>query len=185
MRRILNKFSVFELLLISLTAALGIAVKPVIQPLVRVITGPLMIPSGALAGGIYMMFLVIAYGTTRRRLSATVTAMIQALIVMMTGIGSHGVMTFVTYILPGAAVDLTMLVFYWRNNSARAGAPACFCAGIAANVTGSFLVGAALFNIPLVPMLLMLSVAALSGGLGGLLAYVILKQVHRLELLSR
>lgn len=183
MRRILSKFSVFELLLISLIAALGIAVKPVIQPLVRIITGPMMIPGGVVAGGIYMMFLVLAYGMTRRRLSGTLTAAVQAFIVMLTGIGSHGPMTFVTYILPGVAVDLVMVAFYLRESKAYPKAPACFFAGIAANVTGSLLVGIALFNIPLVPMLLSLCVAALSGGLGGLLACSLLKKIYLLELL--
>ena len=179
----MSGFSVFELLLISLTAALGIAVKPVVYPLVRIITGPLMVPTGVLAGGIYMMFLVLACGMTRKRLSGTLTATVQAFIVILTGIGSHGVMTFVTYILPGVAVDLAMLAFHWRRRNARPGMPACFFGGMAANVTGSLLVGVALFNIPAVPMLFALSVAALSGGLGGILAYFILKQIARLELL--
>jgi hypothetical protein len=183
MRNILNKFSVFELLVISLAAALGIAVKPVISPLARIITGPLMIPGGVLAGGIYMMFLVLAYGLTRKRLAGTLTAVVQAFIVVLTGIGSQGLMSFATYILPGAAVDLIMLVFHRRGKS-RPKAPACFFAGIAANVTGSFLVSMAIFDIPLAPLLLALATAAFSGGLGGLLAYAVLKQIYKLELIN-
>ena len=185
MRRILNRFSIFELLVISMAAALGIAVKPIIQPLARMITGLFAIPTGVVAGGIYMMFLVLAYGITRKPWAGTLTAVVQAFIVMITGFGSHGVMTFVTYILPGVAVDLVMFVFYWRmkNNRPNPGIPACFCGGLAANVTGSLLVGVALFDIPLVPMLLALSAAALSGGLGGILAYHLLKKIYALELL--
>ena len=115
MRKILNKFSVFELLIIAMAAALGIAVKPVISPLARIITGSVGIPGGVLAGGIYMMFLVLAYGLTRKRLSATLTAVVQAFIVVLTGIGSQGVISFVTYICPGIAVDLIMLAFYRRG----------------------------------------------------------------------
>ena len=199
MRRILSKFSVFELLTISLTAALGVAVKPAVSSLARIITGPLAIPGGVLAGGIYMMFPVLAYGLTCRRLAGTLTALVQALIVVLTGIaGSQGIMSFVTYLLPGAAVDLVMLLFSLRSlrkknlnsnsssNSSgkvRSKAPACFCAGIAANLTGSLLVSVLLFNIPLIPLLLSLAAAALSGGLGGLLAYFILKQIYKLDLL--
>ena len=185
MRRILSKFSIFELLVISMAAALGIAVKPIIQPLVRLITGPLMLPGGVVAGGIYMMFLVLAYGITRKPWVGTLTAIVQAFIVMITGIGSHGPMTILTYTLPGIAVDLVMFMFYWRAKSVRPrpSVPACFCGGIAANVTGSLLVGVALFNIPLVPMLLALSVSALSGGLGGILAYSLIKKIYALELM--
>ena len=50
MKKLINKFSTFELVLIALSAALGIAVKPVIVPLVHIITGPLYIPGGAAAG---------------------------------------------------------------------------------------------------------------------------------------
>jgi len=189
MRKILSKYSVFELIIIAMIAALGIAVKPVVSPLVRVITGPVGVPGGVLAGGIYMMFLVLARGVTRRWLAGTLTAIVQALIVLLSGVGSHGPMTLVTYIMPGVAVDLIVFVFE-RFNNIRAGstrpkltASACFCAGIAANVTGSFLVSIALFNIPIVPLLLALSVSALSGGLGGLLAFSLLGQIYKLELL--
>ena len=181
MRKILSGFSVFELLIIAMVAALGIAVKPVVSPLVRLVTGPLMIPGGVLAGGVYMMFLVLARGLVRRRFAGTLTAAVQAIIVLITGVGSHGPATLATYIMPGVAVDLVMLIFCRRK---PVSVPACFCAGIAANVTGAFLVSAALFDIPLAPLLLALAVAALSGGLGGLLAHALLKQVYRLGLLA-
>jgi hypothetical protein len=184
MGKITAKFSVFELIIIAAMAALGIAVKPVIGHLARLITGPLAIPGGVLAGGLYMMFLVLAYGLTRGRLAGTLTALVQALIVMISGIGgSHGIMSLITYIPPGLAVDLVMLLFCLGGKS-RIRASACFCAGIAANLAGTFMVGMLLFNIPLVPLLLSLSVAALSGGLGGLLSCYILKQIYKTDILS-
>ena len=48
-----TKTNVREMALIAVMAALGIAVKPVVVPVAHLIAGPLMIPSGALAGGIY------------------------------------------------------------------------------------------------------------------------------------
>lgn len=53
MNKVLRKFSIYELVLIAVMAALGIAVKPVVVPVAHLIAGPLMIPSGDLAGGIY------------------------------------------------------------------------------------------------------------------------------------
>jgi hypothetical protein len=183
MKRLTARFTAVELILIAAMAALGIAVKPVVGHLARLITGPLAIPGGVLAGGIYMMFLIMAYGLTKGKFSGTLAALVQALIVMLTGIGgSHGPMSLVTYLPPGIAVDLIMLLFCLGGKS-RIRAPACFCAGIAANLAGTFMVGMLLFDIPLIPLLLSLSVAALSGGLGGLLSAYILKQIHRLDIL--
>lgn len=50
----LRGFSIFQLVIISVVAALGVATKPIIVPLVHIITGPLFIPGGAIAGGFYM-----------------------------------------------------------------------------------------------------------------------------------
>jgi len=182
MKKLTAGFSILELILISVMAALGIAVKPVVGNLARLITGPLAIPGGVLAGGIYMMFLIMAYGLTRGRLAGTLAALVQALLVIITGAGSHGVMSLLTYLLPGMAVDCVMF-FACLGGRSRIRAAACFNAGIAANLTGTFMVGMILFDIPLVPLLLSLCVAALSGGLGGLLACYILKQIHKMEIL--
>ena len=48
-----------------------------------------------------------------------------------------------------------------------------------ANVAGSFGVNLVMFNLPFVPLLLSLCVAALSGGLGGLLANTVVKKIKR------
>ena len=57
-----DKFSVFDLIIIAMISALGIASKPVIVPLSHIITGPLMIPGGVVAGGFYMLWLVLGAG---------------------------------------------------------------------------------------------------------------------------
>jgi len=58
-RMLLKQFTVYELIIIALTASLGIASKPIIVPLIHLITGPLFIPGGAVAGGFYMMWIVL------------------------------------------------------------------------------------------------------------------------------
>ncbi len=52
--KILNKFRLYDLVVIALMASLGIATKPIVVPLTHMITGPLFIPGGAVAGGLYM-----------------------------------------------------------------------------------------------------------------------------------
>ncbi|KKH59838.1 hypothetical protein DU75_07730, partial [Methanosarcina mazei] len=105
-RKFFNGFSVFNLVIIAMMAALGIATKPVVVPLAHIITGPLYIPGGAIAGGFYMMWIVLGAGLVGKRGTATLIAVVQAIMVISLGIfGTHGIMSFFTYILPGLAVD--------------------------------------------------------------------------------
>ena len=179
MNKVLNKFSVRDLILIAAMAALGIAIKPIVVPLAHLVSTPLMIPGGAFAGGLYMMWLVIAMGLTGKRGSATLAGLVQAILVMITGIsGSHGVMSLISYTLPGLAVDLGLLII--RH---RVCCPLCsFLAGILANVTGTAVVNMLFFSLPAVPLLLSLAVAAFSGGIGGLIAWELLKTMRKFGL---
>src|SRR6056297_4224493 len=105
--RWLRGFSILELVLIGLVAALGIATKPIVVPLVHILTGPLFIPGGAVAGGFYMLWIVLGAGLVKRRGAGTVIALTQALMVVVLGIyGTHGIVSIVTYSLPGVAVDV-------------------------------------------------------------------------------
>jgi len=186
MSKLTKRFSIYELLAVTLMAALGMAVKPVVHSLAQIITGPLAIPSGVLAGGIYMMFLVLAAGLTGRRFSATLAGLVQAIISLILGIGSHGIMNFLIYLMPGLAVDGSIWLFWLLQKdktSTVPSAPACFCACMAANICGSFPVSVVVFDIPPIPLMLSLCTAALSGGLGGLLGRLIIKQIKRLDII--
>jgi len=175
-RKFVGKFSIYHLMIITLLAALGIAVKIPLQPLAQMITGPLFVPGGAMAGGIYMMFLVLAVSITGKVGAALLCGFVQAILVMITGLGGHhGAMTIVTYTMPGLAIDLLMLISRHRGCCRIC----CFFGSMVANVTGTLLVGFAFFAIPPIPLLLMLCSAALSGGLGGILAWSITKQLKK------
>ncbi|MBT9159083.1 MAG: ECF transporter S component [Dehalococcoidia bacterium] len=177
-RRFFARFYMFDLVLIALMAVLGIATKPVIVPLVRIITGPLLIPGGALAGGLYMMWLVMAAGLVGKPGAATLTAIVQAIVVMATGtFGTHGIATLVTYTVPGIAADVVFL--FARRQKYNIGH--YFLAGMAANISGTFLTMLVFFRLPLIPLLLALSSGALSGGLGGLIAFSIIKRFEKFK----
>ncbi len=164
-------------MVIALLAALGIAVKSVIVPLVHMVTGPLFIPGGIVAGGIYMMFLVLACAITNLPGSGFLCGLTQGIIVLILGVGgSHGALSILSYSLTGLAVDLIFVLLARKEPNAIA----CFFGGMAANLTGSLIVNAAFFSLPLVPLVLSLAAGALSGGLGGLLAWVITKQLRKL-----
>jgi len=155
---------------------LGVGVKPVVSTLAQLVTGPLFIPGGSVAGGIYMLFLVLAASLTGMRGAGTLCGLCQGLMAMALGMaGSHGALSLVTYTLPGLAADLMFLTFARKE----ANLPACCIAGLLANVAGTVSVNFVFFSLPLIPLLLSLSAAALSGALGGAGAWGITKQLKQ------
>ena len=179
LKKFFTRFSLFDLVIIAIVAALGIAMKPVIVPLIHIITGPLFIPGGAIAGGFYMMWIVVGAGLVGKRGAATLIALVQAIIVIAIGaIGTHGIMSLVTYVAPGIAVEVLLLATRQRSDNIFS----CFFAGMAANMAGTVLTNFVFFKLPLIPLLLTLAGGALSGGLGGILAYLIIKNFKRLNI---
>lgn len=178
-RTISRWFSLFDLIVIAIVAALGIAIKPVLVPLISIITGPLFIPGGAIVGGFYMMWIVVGAGIVGKRGAATLIAIVQAILVIAIGmIGTHGIMSLVTYIAPGIAVD----IFLFATRQRAQNILSCFFAGLVANLTGTFLTNFVFFRLPLIPLLLVLAGGALSGGLGGLIAYGVIKGVRKIKI---
>ena len=181
LKNCLSRFSIYDLLIIAVMAALGIVLKPFIATLARLVVGPLMIPGGAVAGGLYMLWLVLALALTGKYGASTLVGLVQALVIMFSGsIGSHGVMTLVSYTLPGVALDLGLFLLQHTVCC-----PGCaFLAGLIANVTGTFIVNFIFFRLPGLFLCLILALAALSGGLGGLLAWQLLKLLKKFHLIQ-
>jgi len=174
--------SLVDIVIIAMMASLGIAIKTIIIPLVQIITGPLFIPGGVVAGGFYMLFLVLGRSITGQHGTATLIALVQAVLVTTTGVlGSHGAVSIITYTLPGIAADLVFLI----GGSKTGNAPVYFIAGLAANMVGSYAVNLAIFNLSFVPMMLSLCAAALSGGIGGLVAGSLAQKIRKLGILNR
>jgi ABC-type thiamin/hydroxymethylpyrimidine transport system permease subunit len=180
-RNKLKKFTINQLVIIGLVAALGIATKPIVVPLVHIITGPLFIPGGSLAGGFYMLWLVLGAGMIKKTGSGTVIALIQALLAIVLGIyGTHGIVSLLTYTLPGIAADL---VFFFSVNK-KYNLMHYFLAGALANTCGAFTVNLFIFQLPLIPLILSLSIALFSGGLGGIIAYNLNGKLSKLKVLN-
>lgn len=175
------KYTTFDFVLMALMAALGIATKPIVVPLVHMITGPLFIPGGAVAGGLYMFWIALAAGLTGKRGTATITALIQALIIVVTGsFGSHGLLSLLTYTLPGLMIDIVFLLIRRKWTTTMD----FFLAGIVANLTGTYLSNLVFFRLPAIPLILSLASAILSGGLGGLIAYQIYKNIKKVGIIK-
>lgn len=177
-QKFFDRFSLYDLIIIAMVSALGVATKPIIVPLAHIITGPLFIPSGAVAGGFYMMWLVLGYGITGKRWTMTLIGFVQAILVMGTGIvGSHGALSLFTYTAPGILADLGLLLIGHRVCCL----PCAFLAGMLANTAGTVMVNFVYFRLPVVPLVLSFSAACLSGGLGGVVAFQILRQIRKLQ----
>jgi len=181
LKRLFKPFSTQDLVVITMMAALGLAIKPIVTPLSQIITGPLYIPGGVVAGAFYMLWIVLAYGLTGNKPgSALLVGLVQGIIVILLPFANHGAFSIVSYAAPGLAVELVYLILRpGPTTPARA-----FAGGAAANITGSFLVMVvimriAVWRLPLVPFLLPVVTAILTGGLGGLVAYGLQRKLAR------
>lgn len=180
LQKMMRRFSTYDLVLIAVMAALGVATKPIVVPLAHLITGPLFIPGGSLAGGLYMFWLVVGLGLVRKYGAATLIGLVQALMVIGTGvIGSHGLMSLVSYTLPGVAVDVGLFLIGRHKACCLV---CCFIGGMLANLAGTLTVNLIFFQLPLIPLLLSICTAAFSGGLGGILAWRVLQSLRKYKI---
>lgn len=180
-KRFLSNFSVYNLIIIALVSALGIASKPIVVPLVHVITGPLFIPGGAVAGGFYMFWIVLGRALVKKTGAGILIGIVQAILVIATGtMGTHGIMSIISYTLPGIVVDL---VFFFSRNKKYNSLHYMFGC-MFANVTGTLISNILFFRLPFVTVILILSAAALSGAVGGLIAYSIYKSLENMNILE-
>lgn len=173
----MKKFTTLDLILVSLNAAIGIALKPVIGPIIQAIGASFFFPTGAIAGAIYMIWPLLALLIINKLGSATLVGIVQALIVFVTGIyGSHGIFTFFTYILPCLVIDLIYFLLNCNKNKFWLFVPPAM-----GNATGTFLVGSLMMHLPVVPLLLGTIPAFVFGGIAGWLAYSVNTMLSRVS----
>jgi ABC-type thiamin/hydroxymethylpyrimidine transport system permease subunit len=173
-----GKRATVNLVIMALFASLGLATKNIVHPLVATLAGPLYIPTGALAGGVYMMWPVIAYGFVRKIGAATMVSLTQAFISLLLPFGNFGLLSFVIYLAPGLAIDGFFLLS--RHKACCAGC--CLGAAAVANVVGTVLVGTLVLALPEFALLFIALVAAVSGCVGGLIANMLLVKTRKIGL---
>jgi ABC-type thiamin/hydroxymethylpyrimidine transport system permease subunit len=171
-----GKTATIDLVTMALFASLGIATKNIIYPMAATITGPLYIPAGSVAGGIFMMWPIIAYGLVRKVGAATTVALIQASISLLMPFGNFGLLTFLVYLAPGLAIDGVFLV----SNHKACCAGCCLVAAAIANAVGTLLVGLLILALPSVALLFTVMIAAISGGIGGVIANMLLHKTRKM-----
>ncbi len=173
----LSRYTTLDLTVIAFMAALGLATKHVIYPLVNMVSAPVNLPTGTIAGGIYMMWLIVARGVVNRPGAATLCASVQSFAVFLTIFGRYGVLNFPVYIVPGLVIDGTLLLVRHRKLCCRGCA---MLAGMLSNAAGVALVSSVVFHVPFVLLVFQVAVGAISGGFGGALAFDVLKSYRKL-----
>lgn len=175
----LKAFTSFDLVVIAIVSALGIALKPIIVPLIHIITGPLFIPGGAIAGGFYMLWIVLGIGYVKKFGTGTLIGIVQGFLVIITGaMGTHGIISIISYTLPGFVADIVFLFSKNKNYNILHYMLGC----LAANVTGTIISNILFFRLPGLALVLLLSAASLSGALGGIIAWNLLRALEKIDL---
>jgi ABC-type thiamin/hydroxymethylpyrimidine transport system permease subunit len=178
LRKTVGKTATVDLVIMALFASLGLATKNIVRPIVGMIIGLLYIPTGSVAGGVYMMWPVMAYGFVRKLGAATITSLIQAFISLVSPYGNFGVLSFIIYLTPGLAID----GFFLLTRHRACCVACCIGAAAIANTVGTVLVGALVLALPEATLLFLVLIASISGCLGGFIADMVLVRVRKIGL---
>ncbi len=177
---VLKRFSVADLIIISAIAALGIAVKPIVGPISKFISTPLGIPGGSLAGGFYMMWLVLAVCIVNKKYTGTVFGILQAVLVLLVGMsGKQGAFSLVSYPLPGIMADV---LFHFLRHRQKLFTHLVL--GMASNVTGSLVTAVIFFHLPAMMVGVNFALATASGIMGGYLSYGSYMALHKARIVK-
>lgn len=163
----LIKYSSQDLLYIAIFSAIGLAIKPIITPLVRLISSPLMIPGGSLAGGLYMMWLTLAVVIVQKPGAGFLVGLAQAVVMISLGFfGSHGAISLISYTIPGLVADITVFLLI-RKDTIYAHILICTFA----NITGIIIVSTLFLRLAFIPIMISIFIGSFSGIIGGFLSY--------------
>lgn len=105
-----EKLTLFDLVTIAMMAALGIAVKVVLVPRILLFIAHFLSPEDPFPG-IYMLFIVLGALLVKKTGAAFLVCLVQAILVTVTGtMGSHGIMSMLTYLMPGIGVEMLYFI---------------------------------------------------------------------------
>ncbi len=162
----LKKISTIDAVFIVLMAVCGLVLKPIIGPLTKLIGSVLFISSGSFAGMIYYIFPLLALLVVRHFGSATLTGLIQGIIILVTGIyGSHGILSLITYVVPCLFIDLAYFTIRKSNREWL-----IFFPGAMGNSTGNLLVAVVFLRLPMIPLIITLIIAFFFGAVTGFIS---------------
>ncbi len=175
----LIKYSTQDLLYIAIFSAIGLAIKPIISPIVHLISTPLMIPGGSLVGGLYMMWLTLAIVIVQKPGAGFLVGLIQAIVMISLGyFGSHGAVSLISYTIPGLIADI-IAYFLKQKDSILSHILICTFA----NITGTFIVTVLLMRLPFIPIIISTFFGSISGIIGGCLSYSLFQKLKKYRII--
>jgi len=155
--------------------------KPLINPITKLISTPLGIPGGSLAGGLYMLWLVLAVTIINKKLTGTAFGLLQAVLVLLIGMaGKMGAFSLISYTVPGILADLIMLA---KPKPEKVLTHLLLCA--VANLGGALVTALLLFHHPPLLIAFNASLALASGIAGGYLSYGIFQALIQARILKQ
>jgi hypothetical protein len=162
------------MIFIALMGALGIALKPVVGPVVKSIAAFFVLPAGVIAGTVYMIWPMLALLVTHRRGTAVLVGLIEAFLVTFIGIyGSHGILSLVTYILPCLCIDIGFIPFQKTGKRTFLLLPPAL-----GNLCGALLVGRIIMHLQWSLLLPGLFFALFFGSIAGPIAYALYRRIQ-------
>ena len=168
-------FTIREICIMSFMAVSGIFTKPLVSPVFNLMTDFVRIPGGSVSAGFSMLFLVFTAALIGKKGTATLMAFLQAVIAFTMGLSSAaGILVFITYTLPGVAVDCVMCCGLLSKTSLK---NRMMLSGIAGVLTGAVMSNVMYFHLTFVAFMLFYSLGIISGGLGGYIAYIIMNKI--------
>jgi len=163
----LKNMRTIDAVFVTLMAACGLALKPIVGPLGKLIGSILFIPGGSISGAVYMIWPMLALLVVRQFGVATLVGLIEGIVVLITGIyGSHGIFSLLTYIIPCVLID----VIFWALKNMK-NMLTYFLPPAIGNTGGALMVALFIMHVPLIPLLIGFIPAFIFGGLGGILAF--------------
>jgi len=175
----LRKYSSQDLLYIAILSALGLAAKPIITPLIHLISAPLMVPGGSLAGGLYMMWIALAIAIVNKPGAGLLVGITQSIVMLSMGyFGNHGAVSLISYTMPGLMAEIVSLFF--KNKGIL---PAQVLIVTVANLTGAVIVTIIVMRLATIPFIISLIAAAISGIVGGIISYSIFKKLNKFRII--
>ena len=165
-----------DLLIMVVLCFAGVICKKLINPFANPITDALHVPGG-ISTSVSLMFLVIAAAITKRKWCASAMGLMQAAGALAMGsIGAMGFLLPVAYIVPGAVIDIVMLVGEKLKLSVSLKA---FFANILGAVSAALFADIVVYHLPVKPLVVYICLASLTGAICGALAGVIAGPFNR------
>ena len=171
----MNRFSVRNLLFLTLCCDMGLFTKRMIAPAANILTDFLRIPGG-IGTSFSLMFLVVAAELVPIFGCATLMGIVQSIIALSLGmVGSMGILSPIGYIVPGIVIDLIFLLSRKTGLGTDLTLTISNMLGAAAaSLTANFIV----FRLPGVPLALYIVVALACGAVCGSFAGVLVKRLR-------